>query len=72
VLKALPVAWRRALLLAELDALTAAAIAEVLDASEAAVTTWIEQASAFVGARLADAGITVADRAHPIQMLRRA
>jgi hypothetical protein len=36
------------------------------------VTTWIEQASAFVGARLADAGITVADRAHPIQMLRRA
>ena len=57
VLKDLPVAWRRALLLAELDALAHAAIAEVLDTSERSVVGWIELAQSFVEARLEDAGI---------------
>jgi len=70
MLKVLPVSWRRALLLAELDGITPSVIAEVLDAAEDSVQLWIEQATAFVIARLADAGITVADRAHPLQLLR--
>ncbi|RPE65033.1 hypothetical protein EDC62_2159 [Tibeticola sediminis] len=57
VLKDLPVAWRRALLLAELDALAHAAIAEVLDTTERSVASWIELAQSFIEARLGDAGI---------------
>jgi len=70
VLKTLPVHWRRALLLAKLDALDIPAITEVLDVSQTTVTVWIDQASAFVSAHLVEAGISLADHEHPLQILR--
>lgn len=57
VIKDLPIAWRRALLLTELERLAPAEIAEVLEATENAVAAWLDQAIAFVHARVADAGL---------------
>lgn len=57
LLKHLPMAWRRAVLLAELEAMALSAIADVLEANEPTVATWLDQARAFVAARLEDAGL---------------
>jgi DNA-directed RNA polymerase specialized sigma24 family protein/ribosome-associated translation inhibitor RaiA len=57
--KTLPITWRRSLLLSVFDTLSAADIADVLDAEETAVVGWIEQACSFVQARLADAGVAL-------------
>lgn len=57
VVKTLPIAWRRALLLRAFDDLAVADIAFVLEAEATAVERWIEQASSFVHARLVDAGM---------------
>lgn len=57
VVKDLPVAWRRAWLLRDLEGLSAAAIAEVLETTEARAETWITEAEAFLSARIEDAGI---------------
>jgi DNA-directed RNA polymerase specialized sigma24 family protein len=57
VLKDLPVAWRRALLLVEIEALALESVAEVLDTHVQTVEGWIEQARRFVETRLQDAGL---------------
>lgn len=59
VAKTLPIAWRRTLLLSVFETLGTADIADVLDADEAAVAGWIDQACNLLQARLADAGITL-------------
>ena len=57
VVKALPIVWRRALLLRAFDDLSNADIASVLEVEEAAVNGWIDQSCSFVQARLTDAGV---------------
>ncbi|MFN3993133.1 MAG: RNA polymerase sigma factor [Tabrizicola flagellatus] len=57
VVKDLPLAWRRAWLLRDLEGLSASAIAEVLETTEARAETSIAEAEAFLSARLDDAGI---------------
>ncbi|MFN3844167.1 MAG: hypothetical protein ACK4RW_13040, partial [Rehaibacterium terrae] len=57
VVKDLPLAWRRAWLLRDLEGLSAAAIAEVLETTETRAETWIAEAEAFLSARMDDAGI---------------
>jgi DNA-directed RNA polymerase specialized sigma24 family protein/ribosome-associated translation inhibitor RaiA len=58
VLKDLPVTWRRAWLMEDVEGMTADQIAEALGTSETTAQVWIAQAGAFVSARLGDAGIT--------------
>ncbi|MEO1767727.1 hypothetical protein [Thiobacter aerophilum] len=57
VIKDLPIAWRRALLLGELECLPTSDIGEILDISEESVARQLDQAINFVQARLADAGM---------------
>lgn len=57
VVKDLPQAWRRAWLLQDLEGLSVAAIAEVLETTEARAESWITEAEAFLSARIEDAGI---------------
>jgi DNA-directed RNA polymerase specialized sigma24 family protein len=57
LLRDLPTAWRRTFLLAKVEGMNAAAIAAVLDVEERTAAGWIEQARAFLAARLRDAGV---------------
>jgi len=57
VLKALPVAWRRALLLADDERLADEDIARILETPAPTARLWIERAGALLEARLRDAGI---------------
>ena len=57
VVKDLPITWRRALLLHELEDMPQKEIAWVLDSAEMVVAAWIDHANAFVAAKAAQAGI---------------
>lgn len=57
VLKALPITWRRAILLADYERLAAEDVGTILATSTSTAGRWIEQAGAFLDARLRDAGI---------------
>lgn len=57
VIKDLPMAWRRALLLHELEQISPQDIAVIFETTEAAVNRWIEQALGFVHARMIDVGL---------------
>jgi len=70
VLQDLPVAWRRAWLLADVEGMAAAEIAEALGTSEATAQGWIAQAEAFLSARVGDAGI-VRDSGSRLTLRRR-
>lgn len=57
LLKDLPTGWRRAFLLAKVEGMGAASIAAVLEVEERIAAGWVEQARAYVAARLRDAGV---------------
>lgn len=61
VLKDLPIGWRRALLLSQVDEMDLEAVSKVLDVREEEVDAWIAQARSFVVTRCRDAGVIVRD-----------
>lgn len=56
-MRALPIAWRRAIMLAEQEDLSQEEIAEIVAATHEQVGQWIEHARAYLQARLSDLGI---------------
>ncbi|MEW5882406.1 MAG: sigma factor-like helix-turn-helix DNA-binding protein [Pseudomonadota bacterium] len=60
LLKDLPTAWRRAFLLAKVEGMGVASIAAVLEVEERTAAGWLEQARAYLAARLCDAGVGAA------------
>jgi len=62
VIKDLPITWRRAFLLRELEGMSQEHIAWVLDISESQVAAWIGQADAFVSEKFRQAGLSHAPR----------